>query len=44
MTLRFTEELSLSIPADIRARLMPCATAWLRLYEFLAVGSIVSSL
>jgi hypothetical protein len=44
MTLRFTEELSLSVPADMRARVMPCASAWLCLYAFLTVGSIVSSI
>ena len=44
MTARFTQAISLSIPADMRARVMPCATAWLCLYAFLTVGSIVSSL
>jgi hypothetical protein len=44
MTPRFTEALSLSIPANMRARVLPCATAWLCLYAFLTVGSIVSSL
>jgi hypothetical protein len=44
MTPRFTHAISLSIPDDMRARVMPCATAWLCLYAFLTVGSIVSSL
>ena len=44
MTLRFTQALSLSVPADMRARVMPCASAWLCLYAFLTVGSIVSSI
>jgi hypothetical protein len=44
MTARFTQAISLSIPADMRACVMPGAAAWLCLYAFLTVGSIVSSL
>ena len=35
---------ALAIYADMRARVLRCATAWLCLYAFLTVGSIVSSL
>jgi hypothetical protein len=44
MTTRFTDALSLSIPVDMRARVMHGATAWACLYAFLTVGSIVTSL
>jgi hypothetical protein len=44
MTTRFAEALSLSIPVDMRARVMHCAAAWSCLYAFLTVGSIVTSL
>jgi hypothetical protein len=35
---------ALTVCADMRARVLRCATAWLCLYAFLTVGSIVSSL
>ena len=44
MTACFTEALSLSIPIEMRARVMHCAAAWGCLYAFLTVGSIVTSL
>jgi hypothetical protein len=44
MTPRFAEALSLSIPVDMRARVLHCAAAWSCLYAFLTVGSIVTSL
>jgi hypothetical protein len=44
MATRFTEALSLSIPIDMRARLMRCVGAWICLYAFLTVGSVVTSL
>jgi hypothetical protein len=34
----------LTIYADMRARVLRGATAWLCLYAFLTIGSIVSSL
>jgi hypothetical protein len=40
----FTEALSLSVPIEMRARVMHCAAAWACLYAFLAVGSIVTRL
>ena len=44
MTTRFTEALSLSIPIEMRTRVMHCAGAWICLYAFLTAGSIVTSL
>jgi hypothetical protein len=44
MTTRFTEALSLSVPIEMRARVMHCAGAWICLYAFLTVGSVVTSL
>ena len=44
MTACFTEALSLSIPIEMRARVMHCAAAWVCLYAFLTAGSIVTSL
>jgi hypothetical protein len=44
MTACFTDALSLSIPIEMRARVMHCAAAWVCLYAFLTVGSIVTSL
>jgi hypothetical protein len=44
MTAGFTEALSLSIPIEMRARVMHCTAAWACLYAFLTVGSIVTSL
>ena len=42
MTASLTE--ALVIYADMRAHVLSCAPAWLCLYAFLTVGSIVSSL
>jgi len=44
MTACFTEALSLSIPIEMRARVMHCAAAWVCLDPFLTAGSIVTSL
>jgi hypothetical protein len=43
MTTRFTEALSLSIPIEMRARVIHCAGAWICLYTVLTVGSVVTS-